>query len=170
MGEWWCITPSSKPRAAICTLWRARAAIRPVLEQWGLHAQVETVELLLSELVTNAVRHAAGPAPAPRYDPDAVEELDLESLELALLDNALGGEGALGGGASGNAQRQVEVVARRGSDSLWVEVYDQDVRMPRVRTATANDEGGRGLFLVDQLSRRWGARDTPTGKAVWFQI
>ena len=155
-------TPSS-PSAA-------RAAIRPVLEQWGLHAQVETVELLLSELVTNAVRHAAGPAPAPRYDPDAVEELDLESLELALLDNALGGEGALGGGASGNAQRQVEVVARRGSDSLWVEVYDQDVRMPRVRTATANDEGGRGLFLVDQLSRRWGARDTPTGKAVWFQI
>ena len=153
-------TPSS-PSAA-------RAAIRPVLEQWGLHAQVETVELLLSELVTNAVRHAAGPAPAPRFDPDAVEELDLESLELALLDNAPV-PGAAEGAAAGG-RRQVEVVARRGSGSLWVEVYDQDVRMPRVRTATANDEGGRGLFLVDQLSRRWGARDTPTGKAVWFQV
>lgn len=157
-------TPSS-PSAA-------RAAIRPVLEQWGLHAQVETVELLLSELVTNAVRHAAGPAPAPRFDPEAVGvgEIDLESLELALLDNALGSEGVPGSGPSGTAARQVEVVARRGGDSLWVEVYDQDVRMPRVRTATATDEGGRGLFLVDQLSRRWGARDTPTGKAVWFQI
>lgn len=172
-------TPSS-PSAA-------RAAIRPVLEQWGLHAQVETVELLLSELVTNAVRHAAGPAPTPRFDLDSVDELDLESLELALLDNALGGQDAadaagdsgpgagFGSGAGGvgghaGAPRQVEIVARRGSESLWVEVYDQDMRMPRVRTAAATDEGGRGLFLVDQLSRRWGARDTPTGKAVWFCI
>ena len=151
-------TPSS-PSAA-------RAAIRPVLEQWGLHEQVETVELLLSELVTNAVRHAAGPAPAPRFDPESIEEFDLESLELALLDNAP----VRGEQSSGAGRRQLEIVARRGGDSLWVEVYDQDVRMPRVRTATVNDEGGRGLFLVDQLSRRWGARDTPSGKAVWFQV
>jgi GAF domain-containing protein len=151
-------TPSS-PSAA-------RAAIRPVLEQWGVQAEADTVELLLSELVTNAVRHAAGPAPAPRFDPDAVDDVDLESLELALLDNAnVGGDGVHGPGP-----RQVEVVARRGDGTLWIEVYDQDVRMPRVRNATANDEGGRGLFLVDQLSRRWGARDTPTGKAVWFQV
>ena len=150
-------TPSS-PSAA-------RAAIRPVLEQWGMTAQADTVELLLSELVTNAVRHAAGPAPAPRFDPDAVDDVDLESLELALLDNATVGEGPQGPGP-----RQVEVVARRGDGTLWIEVYDQDVRMPRVRNATANDEGGRGLFLVDQLSRRWGARDTPYGKAVWFQV
>jgi anti-sigma regulatory factor (Ser/Thr protein kinase) len=150
-------TPSS-PSAA-------RAAIRPVLERWGLQAQAETVELLLSELVTNAVRHAAGPAPAPRFDPEKVDELDLDSLELALLDNAVEP-----GGAATTTDRQVEVVARRGNGSLWVEVYDQDVRMPRVRNATANDEGGRGLFLVDQLSRRWGARDTLSGKAVWFQI
>jgi GAF domain-containing protein/anti-sigma regulatory factor (Ser/Thr protein kinase) len=152
-------TPSS-PSAA-------RAAIRPVLERWGLQAQVETVELLLSELVTNAVRHAAGPAPAPRFDPDSIDDLDLDSFELALLDNVLvPGDAA----AAAGSDRQVEIVARRGSGSLWVEVYDQDVRMPRVRNATANDEGGRGLFLVDQLSRRWGARDTRTGKAVWFQI
>jgi anti-sigma regulatory factor (Ser/Thr protein kinase) len=144
----------------------ARAAIRPVLEQWGVQAQADTVELLLSELVTNAVRHAAGPAPAPRFDPDSVDDVDLESLELALLDNATVG----GAGAKGPGPRQVEVVARRGDGTLWIEVYDQDVRMPRVRNATANDEGGRGLFLVDQLSRRWGARDTPTGKAVWFQV
>jgi anti-sigma regulatory factor (Ser/Thr protein kinase) len=151
-------TPSS-PSAA-------RAAIRPVLEQWGMQAQADTVELLLSELVTNAVRHAAGPAPAPRFDPDSVDDLDLESLELALLDNApMAGEGGQAPGP-----RQVEVVARRGSGSLWIEVYDQDVRMPRVRMAAATDEGGRGLFLVDQLSKRWGARDTRTGKAVWFQV
>ena len=151
-------TPSS-PSAA-------RAAIRPVLEQWGMQAMADTVELLLSELVTNAVRHAAGPAPAPRFDPDSVDDVDLESLELALLDNAQ----VTGEGPHGPGPRQVEVVARCGNGTLWIEVYDQDVRMPRVRNATANDEGGRGLFLVDQLSRRWGARDTPTGKAVWFQV
>jgi anti-sigma regulatory factor (Ser/Thr protein kinase) len=133
-----------------------------------MQAQADTVELLLSELVTNAVRHAAGPAPAPRFNPDAVDDLDLESLELALLDNAPMPGG--GDGAHGPEPRQVEVVARRGGGTLWVEVYDQDVRMPRVRTAAATDEGGRGLFLVDQLSKRWGARDTRTGKAVWFQV
>ena len=32
------------------------------------------------------------------------------------------------------------------------------------------DEGGRGLYLVDQLATRWGSRPTQDGKAVWFEI
>ena len=31
------------------------------------------------------------------------------------------------------------------------------------------DEGGRGLFLVAQLSERWGTRYTPTGKIIWTE-
>ena len=38
------------------------------------------------------------------------------------------------------------------------------------RTAAATDEGGRGLYLVEQLATRWGSRPTPEGKAVWFEI
>jgi len=39
----------------------ARTAIRDVLPQWGLGELVPTAELLVSELVCNALRHAAGP-------------------------------------------------------------------------------------------------------------
>ncbi|MER7485576.1 ATP-binding protein [Streptomyces sp. NPDC126497] len=39
----------------------ARAVIRDVLRQWGLDDLVPTAELLVSELVSNALRHASGP-------------------------------------------------------------------------------------------------------------
>jgi len=35
---------------------------------------------------------------------------------------------------------------------------------------TGTDEGGRGLYLVEQLATRWGSRPTPEGKAVWFEL
>ncbi|MFD7701726.1 ATP-binding protein [Streptomyces caelestis] len=39
----------------------ARTVIRDVLRQWGLDDLVPTAELLVSELVSNALRHASGP-------------------------------------------------------------------------------------------------------------
>jgi hypothetical protein len=171
----------------------ARAHSRAVLREWSADGLAETVELLVSELVTNAVRHASGPGPTPRGPVlDAESEFELDraqdgtlgaedgALDLAALERALLGDNAPdglldnavldGAVAALRNDRRIEVVMRRGRSSLWVEVHDQDVRTPRVRTASANDEGGRGLFLVDQLSRRWGVRGTPTGKAVWFQL
>ena len=57
-----------------------------------------------------------------------------------------------------------------GAASVWVEVFDPDLRLPRIRTAAETDEGGRGLYLVEQLATRWGSRPTPEGKAVWFEM
>ncbi len=59
---------------------------------------------------------------------------------------------------------------RKGQSSVWVEVFDSDLRLPRIRLAGENDEGGRGLYLVDQLASRWGSRPTDDGKAVWFEM
>jgi serine phosphatase RsbU (regulator of sigma subunit) len=59
---------------------------------------------------------------------------------------------------------------RRGANAVWVEVFDPDLRLPRIRTAAETDEGGRGLYLVEQLATRWGSRPTPEGKAVWFEV
>ena len=59
---------------------------------------------------------------------------------------------------------------RKGQSSVWVEVFDSDLRLPRIRMAGENDEGGRGLYLVDQLAARWGSRPTEDGKAVWFEM
>ncbi len=68
------------------------------------------------------------------------------------------------------AAREFALRLRRGASSVWVEVFDPDLRLPRIRTATDTDEGGRGLYLVEQLATRWGSRPTPEGKAVWFEM
>src|ERR1700722_5927521 len=130
--------------------------------------------LLVSEVVTNVVLHTAI-APSPRH-------------EFA-LDSAAGGSGASQPGRRGvvsslddwvdspltedftNAEAQDFILRiRKGAESVWVEVFDYDLRLPRIRMAGENDEGGRGLYLVDQLGDRWGARPTGEGKAGWFQM
>ncbi|MFD4245766.1 ATP-binding protein [Streptomyces sp. NPDC058525] len=56
---------------------------------------------------------------------------------------------------------------------LRVEVEDPSTRQPLPRSASADEEGGRGLHLVDALATRWGT-DLPapgmTGKTVWFEL
>ena len=69
-----------------------------------------------------------------------------------------------------SAAREFALRLRRGATSVWVEVFDPDLRLPRIRTAGETDEGGRGLYLVEQLATRWGSRPTPEGKAVWFEM
>jgi len=66
--------------------------------------------------------------------------------------------------------REFRLRLRRGASSVWVEVFDPDLRLPRIRTAAETDEGGRGLYLVEQLATRWGSRPTAEGKAVWFEM
>ncbi|MER8186412.1 SpoIIE family protein phosphatase [Kitasatospora sp. NPDC094015] len=53
---------------------------------------------------------------------------------------------------------------------LTVEVSDVDSHEPRLRTAREQDEGGRGMHLVNELAHRWGSRATYDGKAVWFEL
>ena len=73
-------------------------------------------------------------------------------------------------GRGGLAGKEFTLRLRRGTASIWVEVFDADLRLPRIRNAGENDEGGRGLYLVDQLATRWGSRPTHDGKAVWFEV
>ncbi|MCQ4040837.1 SpoIIE family protein phosphatase [Streptantibioticus rubrisoli] len=102
----------------------ARVLASRCLEGWGLEDLVFTAEVIVSELVTNAIRHASGP------------------MQLRLI-------------------RQ---------HALICEVADSSSTSPRLRHARTTDEGGRGLFLVAQLSRRWGTRYTPDGKIIWAEL
>lgn len=103
---------------------RARRLVREALERWDLSEHVDTVELLVSEVVTNAVRYASRP------------------VTLRLLR----------------------------TDVLRVEVGDDVPQLPRLRNARSTDEGGRGLYLVNRLARRWDATRLSTGKIVWFEL
>ncbi|MFD9322506.1 SpoIIE family protein phosphatase [Streptomyces sp. NPDC060053] len=53
--------------------------------------------------------------------------------------------------------------------SLVCEVSDTSHTSPHLRRARTTDEGGRGLFLVAQLTERWGTRYTREGKTVWTE-
>lgn len=103
---------------------RARRLARRALSRWGMEEMSDSVELLVSEVVTNAVRYATRP------------------VTLRLLR----------------------------TDVLRCEVGDDVPQLPRLRQARATDEGGRGLYLVNRLARRWGATRLSTGKVVWFEL
>ncbi|MCW8097982.1 SpoIIE family protein phosphatase [Streptomyces tauricus] len=100
-----------------------RASVTRQLTEWGLDDLAFTTELILSELVTNAIRYGNGP------------------IEVRMLRDR----------------------------SLICEVFDGSNTSPHLRYAASTDEGGRGLFLVAQLTERWGTRYTPAGKVIWTE-
>jgi PAS domain S-box-containing protein len=144
----------------------ARRQARAALGRWGVPAkQAELICLLVSEVVTNVVLHTALPARRPRRT----------ALEPA--GAALGAGRPPRAWAAGRLREEVPPPAkqftlrlRRGAAAIWVEVFDADLRMPRIRSAEETDEGGRGLYLVDQIASRWGTRPTKKGKVVWFEM
>ncbi|WP_217176614.1 SpoIIE family protein phosphatase [Streptomyces sp. AC495_CC817] len=100
-----------------------RAAALRQLAEWGLDEAAFAAELVLSELITNAIRHGAGP------------------IRVRLLRDR----------------------------ALICEVADTSSTAPHLRRAATTDEGGRGLFLVAQLSQSWGTRYTAEGKVIWAE-
>ncbi len=152
----------------------ARRLAAETFAAWGmLDEQAELACLLVSEVVTNVVLHTSA-APAPRRElvpfaaPYAAPTPDLVDVGPSLPDD----DGWSMGTDLRRRPRSKEfrLRLRRGAGSIWVEVFDTDLRLPRIRSAGETDEGGRGLYLVDQLATRWGSRPTPDGKAVWFEL
>ncbi|GHJ36156.1 ATP-binding protein [Streptomyces sp. TS71-3] len=58
----------------------------------------------------------------------------------------------------------------RGRGCLRVELRDPSRGLPCLMPVRELDVSGRGLFLVDQLSDRWGVDLEPHGKATWFEM
>ncbi|MGA8112448.1 MAG: ATP-binding protein [Actinocatenispora sp.] len=70
-----------------------------------------------------------------------------------------------------HARSAVRLRLRRLPDRLLVEVGDRDPRLPR-RTPIDNftSVSGRGIMIVEQLAREWGARPVADGKIVWAEF
>ena len=113
---------TSRPASAAL----ARRLSLCVIRAWGLTHFADTVELLVSELVGNAVRH------------------------------------------TGARTFGLRMQRRRG----WVrvEVRDPSRALPCLMPVRDLDVSGRGLFLVDKLSDRWGVDLQPRGKTTWFEL
>ncbi|MEU9334145.1 ATP-binding protein [Streptomyces sp. NPDC048290] len=106
----------------------ARRLVREAVESLDLGQQapsLDDLELLATELVTNAVVHTMAPC---------------------------------------------VVCIRWTGRRIRVEVTDTDTRDVEARVPPANDEHGRGLFLVDVLAADWGSYREPAGKTTWFEL
>ncbi|MGV9244887.1 amino acid permease [Streptomyces sp. NPDC003710] len=106
--------------AAVATI---RTAVSKQLRDWGLDELTFASELIVSELVTNAIRYVGGPI-------------------------------------------QVRLIRDR---TLTCEVSDTGHTTPNLRHAANDDEGGRGLYIIAQMTHHWGTRYTPTGKIIWTE-
>ena len=145
----------------------ARRQACAVFTGWGLPPeQAELACLLVSEVVTNVVLHTMGPA--RRRHRFALEPAGARAGLAGLPAGWDTDEFAVGGTAA--PSKKFTLRLRRGAAAVWVEVLDTDLRLPRIRSAAETDEGGRGLYLVDQIAARWGSRPTKDGKAVWFEL
>jgi anti-sigma regulatory factor (Ser/Thr protein kinase) len=97
----------------------------------------ETAELIVSELVTNAVRYAGEPAGITQHPQRTAVSLIALSL-------------------------------RNFREALLIEVYDTDSNPPILSSADDSAENGRGLVLVDALSKEWSYSFPPGGGKVVY--
>ncbi|MEU6348271.1 ATP-binding protein [Streptomyces sp. NPDC047072] len=146
------LDPAAVSDAASCALparyeavGDARRFTRGTLDQWELGDRFDDVALVVSELVTNALRHA------------------------------MPGTGAVNGHVNnGHAAEQnppVRLHLMRWTERLVCAVRDPSQDSPVARDSEDfSAESGRGLFLVDSFSDSWGwhpLAGTLGGKVVW---
>ncbi len=62
------------------------------------------------------------------------------------------------------------VIDRPGPGRVRVGVVDFSTTRPVRKTPGPEDEGGRGLALVNELAESWGADPLPWGKRVWAEL
>lgn len=68
----------------------------------------------------------------------------------------------------GRSEARLQVVPLPGG--MRIEVADDNSRHPQPQEEDADALDGRGLSIIDMLSTRWGVRDDPYGKTVWFEV
>jgi anti-sigma regulatory factor (Ser/Thr protein kinase) len=114
----------------------ARGLVRVVAHEWGLLELADTAELVMSELVTNAVQVSS------RLKIRAGSPI-VPVVRLWLVSDRI---------------------------SIVIHVWDGSEEMPVRQDGAPDQESGRGLMLVENLAKDWGAYRKAHGKVVWALI
>jgi anti-sigma regulatory factor (Ser/Thr protein kinase) len=90
---------------------------------------------------------------------------DLHLLTTELVTNAVLHAGA-------GESKTIELRVAGGDDLVRISVTDHgSAGTPEVQDLDLEVPGGMGLFLVEQISSRWGVERLPEGaKRVWFEL
>ena len=120
----------------------ARLHTRQVVWEWGLQELADSVELIVSELVTNAL-HASEGLTGSRYARRWAPGVPPLRLWLQAEDK-----------------------------HIVIQVWDGNDKLPIRQTADVGAEGGRGLLLVESMSTTWGSyqAEGASGKIVWAVV
>lgn len=106
------------------------------------------------------VRHRVLEAATPFVDPDRHGDLRLVISEV--VSNAV---------RHGSPGDVIEVAVTPKEDYLCVQVTDCGAGLaPRPRAIVPDEHGGWGLFLIEQLTRRWGMTRENRQTRVWFEL
>ncbi|MFC5655296.1 ATP-binding protein [Streptomyces nogalater] len=111
-----------------CAAPDARHFVVDVLKDWGLLGVLDDAATVVTELVTNAMRHTE--TPTIRI---IVRRLPSDVVRLIVIDK---------------------------SPDAW----------PALRTAGPFDTAGRGLAVVDAITKGWGCTRWPWEKYVWADL
>ncbi|QXJ26770.1 ATP-binding protein [Actinomadura graeca] len=120
------------------------------LTDWGVPVLADDVGLVVSELVTNALRHsgrATGGRPGGDVHCEGVYDDPADPL--------------------GSAPSAIRLRLVHRAPWLLCGILDSSRAAPRRREPDYIAETGRGLHLVESFSVRWGWRTLPQGKIVW---
>ena len=135
----WPLLSHVELRALPASVRSARLHTQCILQRWQLGGLADTAELLVSEIMTNAVRASTLMADQQRETGQAPRA---QLLRLWLTSD----------------QR-----------SVLIQVWDSDHHRPVRKDVGPDAEAGRGLLLIETLSTQWGwyAPAEQGGKIVW---
>ena len=133
--------------------------------------------------VRNVTNHIGGPRPAPDVRLTFGHDIRAPQLARLALSILLGGANESFANSADFARGVVlassEMVANAvthtsngcrleawNTDPFRVEVSDSDPRPP-ILNLEPDENGGRGLQILNSLATRWGTRAESSGKTVW---
>jgi anti-sigma regulatory factor (Ser/Thr protein kinase) len=111
--------------AELTSAGQARDFVGMLCRSWGVPDVLMEAEMVVTELVENAVRHSGS---------------------------------------------ECDVTVELGGDTLTIGVGDHGEQPPQLQHPRLDQSGGRGLLLVQTVSRDWGYRPTDDGKLVWAEL